>query len=548
MTFAKLQQDYQTLSEQNSDLVSDNMSLQHELEKERAERKRLEFVVKKLQHMNFGKKSERRPGDDARQSSLFALEETEMSDVDAREVGVEHHSRKICKKFPEEDEAPEGTFPEHLPRHETVLDDKPEGISDDMLEYVETKVTERLGSVPEEHYVERIVRKVYKEKITGKFHTPAAPGHVLDKRCKVTESFIVLMAIKKYLWALPIYRQQQQLKLQGIKLSRDSMVRWMIEFGGLLKVIADAVHLDVLSADVVHYDETPIVVGKKKPGKKKSFETGYLCPILAESIGVAFLYSPTRQHSNVVEGLKGFRKTLVSDAYEAYSTLAETEQLPWQLCWMHIRRNFIEAERSNPELAEQALSYIRKLYAIEKECRDLTAEKRAVERYLYSRPVLNEFRQWLNEKSASPEVITDQELSKACSYVLKRWEAACLFIYDGNVPIDNGAAERALKPIKIGSKNWLHCASELGAEVTGTFYTLIASALMHGIHPYYYLLDLTSRISQRGLKAEDLTPRRWKQRFFQEAVPEEFRNLLQAGSPFIGDPDKAISNAARKNR
>jgi transposase len=544
MTFAKLQQDYQTLSEQTAEEIS---TLQHELAQKGAECEHLKLVVKKLQHLCFGKKSERRIDDDPNQSLLFAPESIDEPNVDSREVEVERHSRKVRNNLSGEEEAPEGTFPEHLPRRETVIDEKPEGFSDEELEFIDKKVTERLGSVPEEHYVERIVRMVYKVKKTNKFHTPPAPEHVLDKRCKVAESFIVLMVIKKYLWALPLYRQQQQLKLQGIKLSRDSMVRWTIEFGGLLKVIADGVHLDVLGSEVVHYDETTVVVGKKLPGKKKSYETGYLCPILAEGIGVAFLYSPTRQHSHVVKGLEGFKKTLVSDAYDAYSNLVNKEQLSWQLCWMHIRRNFIEAEGSNPKLAGEALSFIRNLYAIERECRGLTPEKRAVERYLHSRPVLDEFKQWLNEKSASPEVITDKYLSTACSYVLKRWEAACLFIYDGNVPLDNGAAERALKPVKIGSKNWLHCASEVGAEVTATFYTLIASALMHGIHPYYYLLDLTKRINQPGLKAADLTPRRWKEKFFEEAVPEEFRTLLKTGTPFVGDPDKAIRQAAQKN-
>lgn len=145
---------------------------------------------------------------------------------------------------------------------------------------------------------------------------------------------------------------------------------------------------------------------------------------------------------------------------------------------------------------------------------------------------------WLLGQSVSPAVITDERMSKAVSYVLKRWEAACLFVYDGAIPIDNGAAERAIRPGKLGIKNWLHCTSEAGAETVAILYSLIGSALMHGIHPYYYLLDLCKRLDDSSLSADDLVPHRWKERFFEEAVPEHLRNLNPTGSPFVGDPGK----------
>ena len=130
--------------------------------------------------------------------------------------------------------------------------------------------------------------------------------------------------------------------------------------------------------------------------------------------------------------------------------------------------------------------------------------------------------------------ISSPLLAQAIAYVYKRWDAACLFLKDPLVPIDNGADERALRPFKLGAKNWLFSSSELGAEMLAVFYTLIGSAMMHGIHPYYYRLDLCQRLEQPGLKATDLVPHNWKIRFYEQAVPEWVRQgAVQKTAPVL---------------
>jgi transposase len=538
MTFEALLKENSQLNETNSGLLADIESLTSKLQSSQAEQERLKFLVKKLQHKIWGKSSERRVEEGPEQGLLFAL--AEQARPGEKDISIKEHSRKIrAKKENKDEEAPEGTFPEYLPRDEHVIDEKPEGIEESDLELISQKVTERLTSTPEQHRVKRIVRNVYKQKSTGKvLPAPAAPGHVLDQRCKVDEAFIVLMIVKKFLWHLPIFRQQQELALQGIRLSRDSMVRWVIEFAKLLRPIVEALAHQIRGAPAVHCDDTAIVVGK--PGKegKKHYQDGYLWPILAPGIGVTFIYRPSRGWKEVYEVLKEFSGILVSDAWDGFDAYVKETKRSWQLCWMHIRRNFIEAESSNPVLAKEARGYIRRLYQIETELKDETPERRTIGRMRHSKPILDEFHQWLLGQSVSPAVITDERMSKAVSYVLKRWEAACLFVYDGATPIDNGAVERAIRPSKLGIKNWLHCTSEAGAETVAIFYSLIGSALMHGIHPYYYLLDLCKRLDDSSLTAEDLVPHRWKERFFEEAVPEHLRNLNPTGSPFVGDPGK----------
>ena len=193
---------------------------------------------------------------------------------------------------------------------------------------------------------------------------------------------------------------------------------------------------------------------------------------------------------------------------------------------MHIRRGFVEAERSNPQRAAEALAYIRQLYEVEAAIKAnaiVDPERVAAYRFVHSEPILQEFKRWLMATAATPEALTSDLLSTAIAYVHKRWEAAVLFVWDGNLPIDNGEAERRNRTVKIGLKNYLFCASEIGAQAAAIFYTLIGSAIMMGVHPYYYLLDLTKRVYQRGLTPVDLIPVNWKKRFYEEAVPEHLR-------------------------
>ena len=287
----------------------------------------------------------------------------------------------------------------------------------------------------------------------------------------------------------------------------------------------------------MHIDETPGLVGQGK--KDKKYKRAYFWPILAPDVGVSFFYCKTRGFVEIEKILQDFSGVIVSDAHSAYEKLVSITQQGWQLCWMHIRRKFHEALLSNEEISSECLVYINKLYALERDYKDrgLSTEAKTLARQKESKPVLDEFKQKLDILSVRPEVLTDKLLSDAVFYVLRRWEPACLFVSDGALPIDNGADERVVRHAKLGMKNWLHCSSEEGADATAVLYTLICSALMHGIHPYYYLLDLTKRLDSPGITARDLIPSEWKKLFYEEAVPEEFRSAIAPGEPSVGPPE-----------
>jgi transposase len=519
--------------EEIADVLSARAALASRNNTLQLDNKKLQWQVAYLQRQLYGTKSERRVPEAVSpdQKSLFEIVGGD-SPEESEEVEIQSHTRKKRKQFSKEDEeAPEGTFPTHLRREEgPEIDDKPEGYSDDELEVVSEKITERLAENPGEQYVIVYRRRVFKVKESGELICVPAPEHVFGQKCKVHESFLVLMVIKKFLWHLPLYRQHQMLKLEGIKLSRPSLANWVIQLAKLLEPIAVSLKRELLQAEYLHVDNSPGKVGRGKKKKGKSFDTGYYWPLLNPDIGVHFSFSRTKAYQAFEPIIEGFKGTLVSDAEEIFEKYTTAHELGWQLCWHHSRRNFIEAEISNPVLAARALDYIRELYRVEREIKKLDiqdAEKISRYRQEYSQPILEAFKQWLKTTAASAEALTSEKLSQAISYLYTRWDAAVLFVMNGNLPPDNGADEREIKPLKLGLKNYLFCASEVGAEAAAIFYSLIASAKIHGIHPYYYLLDLLTRIDQPGITADDLIPHNWKKRFFEDAVPEKARNVLK---------------------
>jgi transposase len=297
----------------------------------------------------------------------------------------------------------------------------------------------------------------------------------------------------------------------------------MIKLSELLSPIAQAIKNELWTEEYLHVDNSPGIVGRGAKKSGKSFDQGYFWPLFNPNIGVYFEFSRDKSYRSFETIISGYKGTLISDAEEIFEKYVTAHELSWQLCWMHIRRNFFDAERNNAALAGEALQYIRALYRVEHEIKEkkfTDPEKVSKQRVESSLPILEQFRAWLRKTSATPEAITDELLSKAINYVLSRWEAAILYISGGSLPIDNGADEREVRPLKLGFKNYLFCASEVGARAAAIFYTLLHSAKMHRIHPYYYLLDLCKRITEPNLTAADLVPHIWKARFFEQAVPE----------------------------
>ncbi len=487
---------------------------QREVEQEREQRRLAEQQLRWFKNQLFGRKSERRVGEEGDGAQLCLGELGEAPpEATVRGTAVRSHERK--KRLPKAAADEKGLrFDDSVPV-ETVILPNPEleGVAEDDLERVGEKVRYILCQRPTAYFVKKLVRPTFKRKATGELTTAAPAPSVLEKSY-ADVSLLAGMLIDKFRSHLPLYRQHQRMQAAGITVSRTSLTSWVGQAAWLLEPIADAQLASVLGSRVLAMDETPIRAGRGAKGKMK---TGYFWPIYGDQDEVVFPFSPSRGRQ-VVEGLlAAFEGTLLSDGYRAYDLYAERrEKVTHAQCWAHTRRGFVKAEDVEPERAQQALDRIREIYAHEEAIRDrgLEDEKKLAVRAERSRPLVDDFFGWLRHELAAAALLPTNPFTKAARYAMDRRTGLEVFLTNPEVPIDTNHLERTLRVIPMGRKNWLFCWSELGAHQVGTVQSLMTTCVLQGIDPYTYLVDVPQRISvhpQAGVS--ELTPRLWKENF-----------------------------------
>jgi hypothetical protein len=282
--------------------------------------------------------------------------------------------------------------------------------------------------------------------------------------------------------------------------------------------LADLIRAEVLKSFVIHTDDTPVNV--RGPRTREKYQARFW-PYWGDEEHrlVWFDFTKSRKRAGPDEVLRDFRGYLQADGYGGYDDyegveLSDASPILKVACWVHARRKFREARSSERVLADFALAYIRRLYAIEKqiekkiaaEWRELSiaelAPKIAEQRRAEALSVMNEFKKWMEELRKKP-LLPKSPLAKAITYALNQWDALARYVEDGRLDPDNNAAERALRGIAIGRKNWLFCGSEQGGRTAAVCFTIIGSALRNGLEPYAYLRHL---LEQLPLLGESPTP------------------------------------------
>ena len=220
---------------------------------------------------------------------------------------------------------------------------------------------------------------------------------------------------------------------------------------------------------------------------------------------VLFRYSPERRGERPEEHLKPFRGILQADAYAGFGHLYG-DRIQEAACWAHARRGFYEIHEANASpIAAQALERIGALYAIEANIRGKPPNERAQVRQARAGPLLESLREWLRHTLS--RLSKKSELAKAIGYVLSRWTALTRYISDGRIEIDNNAAERALRAVALGRKNYLFCGSDAGGERAAALYSLIGTAKLNDIDPQAYLRYVIERIADHPInRVEELLP------------------------------------------
>jgi len=303
-------------------------------------------------------------------------------------------------------------------------------------------------------------------------------------------AFAVAVAVAKYADHLPLARQQQMMLRQGLVVERSALWDQLWALYEHLEPTWEALHAYVLSSPVVGADET----------RWRMLEGNQQTPWWAWTItrpdAVCYRIQESRSAKAAGEVLKGFRGTLVVDGYSAYPTLrrrlAEVAEggPPFEMafCWAHVRRKFVEAEPAYPQAAE-ALALIGRLYEVERRARDGDLEHLAELRRVESAPILDELLAWMQAQSALPR----SGLGKAIGYTLELWTGLRRFLSDPNVPLDNNATEREIRPLAVGRKNHYGSKSLRGTKAAALLYSLVESAKLVGLDPAAYLEEATRR-------------------------------------------------------
>jgi hypothetical protein len=267
----------------------------------------------------------------------------------------------------------------------------------------------------------------------------------------------------------------------------------------------------VLDTAKLHGDDTPIPV--LAPGNGKT-ATGRLWTYVRDDRPAAgdaapavwFAYSPNRRGEHPQQHLQSYQGILQADAYAGFGALFDSGRVQWAACWAHARRKFYEiAEAHDSPLAHEALKRIAKLYEIEGQIRGRPPEQRRAERQARAGPVLEDLHAWLKETVRG--LSQKSGLGGAIHYALKLWPALTRYVDDGRIEIDNNAAERALRAVALGRKNYLFAGSDAGGERAASIYSLIGSAKLNGIDPEAYLREVFTRIADHPVnRVDELLP------------------------------------------
>ena len=275
------------------------------------------------------------------------------------------------------------------------------------------------------------------------------------------------------------------------------MANWAIQVANALIPLMNLMEEAVLDAKYVHSDET-IAQVLKEPGRDpttKSFVWIFKRGDPERDV-LIYKYHTTRSGDVARSFLAGFQGYVQTDGYSGYDFLDHTEGIVHIGCWAHARRKFIEAKKGQSgkktSSADIALGYIRRLYHIEHEARDMSPDERYRLRQEKSAPLLEEFHKWLLKRSA--QVPPKSLIGKAIGYTLRQWERLTGYLKDGILSIDNNAAENAIRPFVLGRKNWLFAGTPEGAEANAILYSIIETAKANGLEPYAYLRYIFSKL------------------------------------------------------
>ncbi len=493
------------LTQQEQLLAQQERLLSHQ-----AEIEHLRLLLAQLRRLRFGRKSEKL---ELRIGQLeLKLEELEARKAEQAASAENRIPPQAAPSSSAKGKPARRPLPEHLPRETKTHEPKQKSCPDcgGALRKLGEDVSEMLEYVPAYFKVIRHVRP--KLSCTGCdciVQAPAASRPIA--RGLAGPGLLAHVLISKYCDHQPLYRQSEIYARAGMELERSTLADWVGGTSYLLEPLVEALRRHVMAAGKLHADDTPVPVLAPGQGKTK---TGRLWTYVRDDRpandpsppAVWFAYSPDQKGEHPKQHLQNFSGILQVDAYAGFHHLYDDGRIQEAACWAHLRRKFYDIHLAHASpIAAEALERIAALYAVESDVRGKPPELRREARQQRSLSLLASLRAWLERTLSSLSRKSDTAV--AIRYGLSRWTALLRYCDNGQIEMDNNAAERSLRAVALGRKNYLFAGSDAGGERAAAIYSMIGTAKLNAVDPEAYLRYVLTHIADHPInRIEELLP------------------------------------------
>lgn len=480
----------------------------------------MKAAIQAILRRYYGAKNERF---DARQLLLFG-QRVESLPLDEAVITEEAGEPLVTRRISKRHNHGRQILPDHLPRieieHDLAEAEKQCPCCGEVRCRIGQEISEQLEYLPASFQVLRHIRHKYacakcdSEGYNPNITSARKPAQPIDRG--LPGPGLLAYAITSKLGDhLPLYRLERIFERQQVHVARSTLCAWLAAAGELVRPLVELLAERVRRSRVIHTDDTTVPIQAPGTGKCR---TGRIWTYIGDARNpyVAYDYTPDRTRAGPANWLRDYKGYLQADAYGGYDGIYHSGAME-VACWAHARRKFFDARETDGRRAAVLLTFVRELYGVEDEAKRLTDDERRDLRQARSVPILAGIRAWLD---AEREVVLPRSpMGAAFTYVLNQWEALNAYVREGFLNIDNNAAERALKRVAIGRKNWMFAGNDAAGGTAARLWSLIASAERHGLDPQGYLTSVLAQLP--ALPADELgrlLPDAWKKEEAMESV------------------------------